>query len=76
MSKDIFKFILVFVLLFCLSSSILFVFADTKSKLTTENTANDLSYADMESLFADKIFTNEDGKIELKIERDLEVSVR
>jgi len=50
MSKNIFKFILVFVLLFCLSSSILFVFADTKSKLTTENTVNDLTYADMESL--------------------------
>jgi len=73
MSKNIFKFILVFILLFCLSSSILFVFADTKSKLTTENTANDLTYADMESLFADKIFTSEDGKIELKIERDLEL---
>ena len=73
MSKNIFKFILVFVLLFCLSSSILFVFADTKSKLTTENTANDLTYADMESLFADKIFTNEYGKIELKIERDPEL---
>ena len=73
MSKNIFKFILVFVLLFCLSSSILFVFADTKSKSTTENTVNDLTYADMESLFADKIFTNEDGEIELKIERDLEL---
>ena len=73
MSKNIFKFTLVFVLLFCLSSSILFAFADTKSKLTKENTANDLTYADMESLFADKIFTNEDGKIELKIERDLEL---
>lgn len=73
MSKNIFKFILVFVLLFCLSSSILFVFADTKSKSITENTVNDLTYADMESLFADKIFTNEDGEIELKIERDLEL---
>ncbi|HAJ33037.1 MAG TPA: hypothetical protein DCK79_06660 [Candidatus Atribacteria bacterium] len=73
MSKNIFKFILVFVLLFCLSSSILFVFADTKSKLTTENTANDLTYADMESLFVGKIFINEDGKIKLKIERDLEL---
>ena len=73
MFKNIFKFILVFVLLFCLSSSILFVFADTKSKLTTENTANDLTYADMESLFADKIFTNENGEIELKIEKDPEL---
>ena len=73
MSKNIFKFTLVFVLLFCLSSSILFVFADTKSKLTTENTANDLTYADMESLFADKIFVDKDGEIELKIERDPEL---
>jgi len=73
MFKNIFKFILVFVLLFCLSSFILFVFADTKSKLTTENTANDLTYADMESLFADKIFTNENGEIELKIEKDPEL---
>jgi NTE family protein len=73
MSKNIFKTILVFVLLFCLSSSILFVFADTESKSTTENTANDLTYADMESLFADKIFTNEYGEIELKIERDPEL---
>jgi len=73
MSKNIFKFILVFVLLFCLSSSILFVFADTKSKLTTENNANDLTYADMESLFADKISTNEYGEIELKIEKDPEL---
>jgi len=59
--------------LYCLSSSILFVFAETKSKSTTENTANDLTYADMESLFADKIFTNEDGEIELKIEKDPEL---
>jgi NTE family protein len=73
MSKNIFKFILIFVLLYCLSSSILFVFAETKSKSTTENTANDLTYADMESLFADKIFTNEDGEIELKIEKDPEL---
>ena len=73
MFKNIFKFILVFVLLFCLSSSILFVFADTKSKLTTENTANDLTYADMESLFSDKIFTNKYGEIELKIEKDPEL---
>jgi len=73
MSKNIFKFILVFVLLFCLSSSILFVLADTKSKLTTKNTANDLTYADMESLFSDKIFVDENGEIELKIEKDPEL---
>ena len=73
MFKNIFKIILVFGLLFCLSSSILFVFADTKSKLTTENTVNDLTYADMESLFSDKIFTNEYGEIELKIEKDPEL---
>ena len=73
MFKNIFKIILVFGLLFCLSSSILFVFADTKSKLTTENTVNDLTYADMESLFSDKIFTNENGEIELKIEKDPEL---
>ena len=73
MSKFFFKTILVLVLLFCLFSSILFVFADTKSKLTTENTANDLTYADMESLFADKILTNENGEIKLKIVRDPEL---
>ena len=73
MSKSIFKTILVFSLLFFLLNFTIFVFAETKSKLTTENNANDLTYADMESLFADKIFTSEDGEIELKIERDLEL---
>jgi len=73
MYKNIFKFILVFVLLFCLSTSILFAFAETKGKSTTENTAIDLTYTDMESLFADKIFTNEYGEIKLKIERDPEL---
>lgn len=73
MSKNIFKTILIFNLLFFLINFTIFVFADTKSKLTTENTAIDLTYTDMESLFADKIFTNEYGEIELKIERDPEL---
>ncbi len=73
MSKNIFKTILIFSLLFFLFNFTIFVFANTKSKLTTENTANDLTYADMESLFADKIFTNEYGEIKLKIERDPEL---
>ena len=73
MSKNIFKTIMVFSLLFFLFNSTIFVFAETKSKLTTENTATNLTYADMESLFADKISTNEYGEIELKIERDLEL---
>ncbi len=73
MSKNIFKTMLVFSLLLFLFNSTIFVFADTKSKLTTENNATNLTYADMESLFADKIFTNEYGEIELKIEKDLEL---
>jgi p-aminobenzoyl-glutamate transporter AbgT len=73
MFKNIFKFILVFGLLFCLSASVLFVSANTKDTEKTENNAIDLTYTDMESLFADKIFTNEYGKIELKIERDPEL---
>jgi len=63
MSKNIFKTIMVFSLLFFLFNSTIFVFAETKSKLTTENTATNLTYADMESLFADKISTNEYGEI-------------
>jgi len=73
MFKNIFKFILVFGLLFCLSASALFVFANTKGTVKTENTAIDLTYTDMESLFADKIFTNEYGEIKLKIGRDPEL---
>ena len=73
MSKNIFKTILVFNLLFFLLNFTIFVFAETESTPTTENTATNLSYADMESLFADKIFTNEYGEIELKIEKDLEL---
>jgi len=73
MSKNIFKTIMVFSLLFFLFNSTIFVFAETKSKLTTENTATNLTYADMESLFADKISTNEYGEIKLKIERDSEL---
>ena len=73
MSKNIFKTILVFNLLFFLLNFTIFVFAETESTPTTENTATNLSYANMESLFADKIFTNEYGEIELKIEKDLEL---
>ncbi|HDP36946.1 MAG TPA: hypothetical protein ENN27_03615 [Candidatus Atribacteria bacterium] len=73
MFKNIFKILLVFGLLFCLSTSVLFVSANTKDTVTTENTAIDLTYTDMESLFADKIFTNEYGEIKLKIERDPEL---
>jgi len=73
MFKNIFKIILVFGLLFCLSTSVLFVSANTKDTVKTENTAIDLTYTDMESLFADKIFTNEYGEIKLKIERDPEL---
>jgi len=71
MFKNIFKIILVFGLLFCLSTSVLFVSANTKDMVKTENTAIDLTYTDMESLFADKIFTNEYGEIKLKIEEML-----
>ena len=73
MSKSILKTISVFILLFCLSSSTFFIYADTAGKEKTENTANELTYADMESLFADKIFINEFGEIKLKIERDPEL---
>lgn len=73
MSNHIFKFKFFFVLLFCLSITILFAFADTKNKLSTENTASNLTYTDMETLFSDKILINKDGEIELKIEKDPEL---
>lgn len=67
------KFIFFFVLSCYLSITILFAFADTKNKLSTENITSDLTYADMESLFSDKILVNKDGEIELKIEKDPEL---
>ncbi|MEA2087856.1 MAG: patatin-like phospholipase family protein [Candidatus Caldatribacteriota bacterium] len=73
MFKNIFKFILIFGLLFCLSVSVIFVSADTEAMAKAKNTAIDLTYTDMESLFADKIFTNEYGEIKLRIERDPEL---
>ena len=73
MSKNIFKIILVFILLFCLSNSTFFVYADTISKKKIENTTIDLTYADMEARFADNVFITKDDKFKVMVEKDLEL---
>jgi len=73
MSKNIFKIILVFILLFCLSNSAFFAYADTISKKKIENTAIDLTYADMEAQFANNVFITKDGEFKVIVEKDLEL---
>ena len=73
MSKNIFKIILVFILLFCLSSSTSFVNAYTIGKKKTENTVSELTYADMEAQFADNVFITKDNEFKVIVEKDLEL---
>lgn len=73
MSKNMSKVIRVFILLFCLFAFTLFVFTEEKSKSTTENNISDLTYADMESLFADNIFITKDGEFKVIVEKDPEL---
>lgn len=73
MSKNIFKIILLFILLFCLSNSAFFVYANTISKERIENTAIDLTYADMEAQFANNVFITKDDEFKVVVEKDLEL---
>ena len=73
MSKNIFKIILLFILLFCLSNSAFFVYADTIGKEKMENTAIDLTYADMEAQFANNVFITKDEEFKVIVEKDLEL---
>ena len=73
MSKNIFKIILLFILLFCLSNSAFFVYADAISTKKMENTAIDLTYADMEARFADNVFITKDDEFKVIVEKDLEL---
>ncbi len=73
MSKNIFKIILVFILLFFLSNSAFFVYADTISTKKIENTAIDLTYADMEAQFANNVFITKDDEFKVVVEKDLEL---
>ena len=73
MSKNIFKIILLFILLFCLSNSAFFVYADAISTKKIENTTIDLTYADMEARFADNVFITKGDKFKVMVEKDLEL---
>jgi len=73
MSKNIFKLIFIFILLFCLSNSTFFIYADTISNKKIENTAMDLTYADMEAQFANNVFITKDEKFKVIVEKDLEL---
>lgn len=73
MSKNIFKIILLFILLFCLSNSAFFVYANTISKEKIENTAINLTYADMEAQFANNVFITKDNEFKVVVEKDLEL---
>jgi NTE family protein len=73
MSKNIFKIILLFILLFCLSNSAFFVYANTISEERIENTAIDLTYADMEAQFANNVFITKDDEFKVVVEKDLEL---
>jgi len=73
-SKNILKTTLVFSLSLLLwFSSIILVFATTENKLTSKDKEVDLTFADIETLFANNILMDEDGKIKLRIEQDPEL---
>jgi len=73
-SKKILKTTLVFSLSLLLwFSSIILVFATTENKLTSKDKEVDLTFADIETLFANNILMDEDGKIKLRIEQDPEL---
>lgn len=73
MSKNIFKIILLFILLFCLSNSAFFVYANTISEERIENPAINLTYADMEAQFANNVFITKDDEFKVVVEKDLEL---
>lgn len=73
MSKNIFKIILLFILLFCLSNTAFFVYTDAISTEKTENSAIDLTYTDMEARFADNVFITKDNEFKVIVEKDLEL---
>ena len=73
MSKNIFKMILIFTILFYLSSSFFFVHAYSIGKKKTENTVSELTYADMEAQFADNVFITKDEEFKIIVEKDLEL---
>ena len=73
MSKNIFKIILLFILLFCLLNSAFFVYANTISEEKIENTAIDLTYADMEAQFANNVFITKDDEFKVIVEKNLEL---
>jgi NTE family protein len=64
---------LLFILLFCLSNSAFFVYANTISEERIENTAIDLTYADMEAQFANNVFITKDDEFKVVVEKDLEL---
>jgi NTE family protein len=73
MSKNIFKIILLFILLFCLSNSAFLIYGDTIGNEKIENTAIDLTYADMEAQFANNVFITNDNEFKVIVEKDLEL---
>src|SRR4030042_1101668 len=73
MSKNIFKIILLFILLFCLSNFAFFANVDTPSEERVENTAIDLTYADMEAQFVNNVFITKDDEFKVMVEKDLEL---
>ncbi len=73
MSKNILKIIFISILLYCLSNSAFFVYADAISTKKMENTAIDLTYADMEARFADNVFITKDDEFKVIVEKDLEL---
>jgi len=73
MSKNIFKIILLFILLFCLSNFTFFIYADTTSEERVENTAIDLTYAEMEAQFVNNVFITKDDEFKVVVEKDLEL---
>ncbi|MDD5014327.1 MAG: patatin-like phospholipase family protein [Atribacterota bacterium] len=73
MSKNIFKIILLFILFCYLSYSAFFAYAETISKNKIENTAIDLTYAEMEAQFANNVFITKDEEFKVIVEKDLEL---
>ena len=73
MSKYFLKMILVFTILFYLLSAFFFVHAYAIDNKKTENTASDLTYADMEAQFANNVFITKDNEFKVIVEKDIEL---
>ena len=73
MSNNIFKIILLFILLFCLSNFAFLANADTPSEERVENTAIDLTYAEMEAQFVNNVFITKDDEFKVMVEKHLEL---